>query len=267
MVIILIVNIFLNCFLCLLLFSLCSATVNIVFEKYKIIALSILDGTIISTLSLLVLPSIGSLAIYIVLFSCSSIVLFYPIKLQKTILLELIIFAYILLGWGLNYLLQLVFFNIFKITLKTYFVFGFLRGIAICLLGAVVYFFFKLNYKKKEILDFVYNMEISFQGRRIALCMFLDSGNSLYDNSGSGLPVFVVSKRVIEKKLGATIDTSNCREIVYTTINGTYSTLPILSPDKMILFNKESQKEVKALIGLVDKDFKIYDGLLHSAVV
>ena len=267
MAIILILNILLNISACYILFSLCSVTLNIFLERYRSIAVVILDGVIVSTMSLFWLPVYCWLILYFVLFTCSFIVLFYPINLQKIILLELILGAYILLGWGVNYVLQLLFFNIFSITNLSYLCFCCLRGFVFFVLGVTIYCLFKILYRKKEISTFIYDVELFIKDKRVRLNMFLDSGNCLYDENLTGLPIVVVSKNVIEEKLHGRIDDTGFRIVRYSTVGGGGLGMPIFSPDKVVLIDGGRKKEIKAMVGVVNADFKSYDGLFHSALI
>ena len=267
MAIILILNIFLNISVCYILFSLCSVTLNILFERYRLIAVVVLDGVIVSTMNLFWLPFYCWVFIYFILFTCSFIVLFYPISLQKIVLLELMLCAYILLGWGVNYVLQLIFFNLFAISNLSFLLFCCLRGLTLVVFGGSIYCLFKIVYRKKEISTFVYDLELYIKDKRVRLNMFLDSGNCLYDENFTGLPIVVVSKDILESKLHCAIDNTYLRNIRYLTVSGGGCNMPIFRPDRMVLIDGERQKELKAMVGIVNIDFKSYDGLFHSAVI
>lgn len=267
MIIIVFVNMILNTLVCLLLFLLSCATLNVCYERYKLIAISVLDGAIIGVVGVLSLSQLGVLIIYLVLFISSEIVIFYPIKLSKLALLELILLAYILLGWGASSLLKLIFYKLFKITIGSYIVFMFLRGLILCALGLCVYAFFRLCYKKKDVSGFVYDIEISIFGRRVRLKMLLDSGNMVYDERRGGIPVLMVSRMVLEKKLNINFDAITLQELPCSTIAGENSVIKIIEPDRVLIFKQSTQKEVKSIVGIVDCNFNGYDGLLHSAVV
>ena len=260
---VIILNIVINILICFMLFSLCSATINIDLDRYRVVSLSILDGVIISGLGVVMLPVIGLVCIYFVLFSVSSVVLFYPINLQKSIILELVFIAYILLGWGLSHLLQLLYFNIFALTIKSYYIFNFLRGLVVGIVSFFAYCLFKVLYKRKEILDYVYDIEISLKGYRLRLKMFLDSGNLLYDNNGT--PVIVVAGNVLRNRYDMDIVADSTLE--YSTIGGEVLVMSILNPDYVMLIKNEGTTMLKAVIGVANNDFKIYDGLLHSSLI
>ena len=96
--------------------------------------------------------------------------------------------------------------------------------------------------------------------------MFLDSGNSLYDETLEQLPVLIVSKKSLEKSLGKALNFSSCRQIEVVTINGR-SKIPILKPRKIMIEKDEKIFNVQAVLGVVDEIFKFYDGLLHQDLV
>lgn len=266
MIIISFLNAGLSVVLAYVLFELVGVTINQKLTKYSHVALSILDGVIIATIKLFALPQAGMVSIILVVFGCSAVVLFYPKKGQSFIILEAVVVAYILLGWGVSYLSQLLFFGLFSLTAFSYFVFGLVKYLVLLIMSGIIMILFKINYKKKEIVDFVYDITLELAGRRVNLKMFLDSGNSLYDHDASGLPIFVVSKQNLENKLNLEIVEDLCRKIEYTTLNGCVSELAIIEPDNIYIKKGETTQKVSALVGVVEKDFKLYDGLLHSAV-
>ena len=266
MVIISVLNLTLSILLNYMLFTLVGATINRLSNKYLILVLSILGGVILATLRLFMLPRIGLVVIIAVLFACSATVLFYPQKLISFIILQLVVLAYILAGSGVGYLLQLLFFNVFELTYTTYTIFGFVENIMLLLLGAFITCLFKLNYRKKEILDFVFDVMIELAGVRVVLKMLVDSGNMLYDEDVTGLPIIVVNKEIFEKKLGFMVVEDECRRVQFTTIGGDFKSLAVIEVDNIFIINGDKTKRIFALVGFVDKEFKIYDGLLHSSV-
>ena len=145
-------------------------------------------------------------------------------------------------------------------------VYRILFGFLILILGFIVCCFFKLNYKHKNILSFVYNVFIEFNQKSFKLKMFLDSGNSLYDETLEQLPVLIVSKKSLEKSLGKALNFSSCRQIETQTINGR-SKIPILKPRKIMIEKDEKIFNVQAVLGVINETFKLYDGLLHQDLV
>lgn len=266
MVIISILNLCLAVLVNNMLFLLVGATINKTSNKLLIVVLSIISGVICATLKLFMLPRVYLILIEIILFACSSIVLFYPQNFLSFVVMQLVVFTYILAGSGVSYLVQILYFNSFDLTYISYTIFGFVENIVLFLLGLVIMMLFKANYRKKIILDFVYKVMIEVAGKRIFLNMFLDSGNMLYDDGVSGLPILVVNKTKFESKIGLMVIEEECRTIQYTTISGEVKKLAIIEPDNIFLIVNGVYKRISALIGFVDKDFVIYDGLLHSAV-
>ena len=123
-----------------------------------------------------------------------------------------------------------------------------------------------MGYRKKVITDFVFEVMIELAGKRISLNMLLDSGNMLYDDI-TGLPVIIVNKNRFEQKLGFMVVEEECRKVEYTTIGGEFKSISVIEVDNVYIIKGDRYKRFSALVGFVDKDFKIYDGLLHSAVV
>ena len=266
MVIISILNLFVSIILTNMLFCLVGATINKTQPKFLMFVLSVLGGVVLATLKILLLPRIGVVLIALVLFGCSSVVLFYPQKLSSFIILQVVSIAYILLANGVSYAVQLIFFNFFEMSFTTYLIYSLLENITILLMGGFVFYLFKLNYRKKEITDFVYDCLIEIAGRRIKLKMFLDSGNMLFDPQ-SGRPIIIVNKHIFESKLGCLVVEEECRKVSYATISGEGKELSVFEPDNIFIVKGNEECRVDAMVGVVEKDFKIYDGLLHSSVI
>ena len=145
--------------------------------------------------------------------------------------------------------------------------FGFLRGLVLGVFSFVIYCLFKLVYRKKEISNFIYEVELFVEDKRVKLNMFLDSGNCLYDDMSSGLPILVVSKVSLEEKLNKKIDVSKFRNIRYSTVGEKGLCMPIFSPDRIVLAGGKKERKLRAMIGIADMEFKSFDGLMHSAVI
>lgn len=266
MVIISLFNVFLSILVSNLLFSLVGATINKDKSKFLMLVLSVFSGAVFSTLKLFMIPKIGLVIIALALYGCSSVVLFYPQKMSSFIILEVVTMAYILIGSGVSYLVQLLFFNLFEMMFITYLIYNLVSNILLFFMGGAIFYLFKINYRKKEIIDFVYDVIIELAGRRIKLKMFLDSGNMLYDDK-TGLPILVVNKNVFEKKLGYMVVEGACRRVEYTTIDGANKTISVLKPDNIYIVKCGKSNAVRAMIGVVQRNFKIYDGLLHASIL
>ena len=265
MVIISVLNICLMVVLTNMLFCLVGATINKKQSRLLMVVLSFFGGVVFATLKLFMLPKIGLVLIALVLFGCSSVVLFYPQKVSSFVILQVVTVSYILVGSAISYLIQLIFFNLFEFGFATYLIYNLLQNIVLVLMGGAVFYLFKINYRRKVIFDFVFDCLIELAGRRVRLKMLLDSGNMLYDTK-TGLPIIVVNKTIFENKLGYMIVEEECRKIEYTTISGEYKKLSILKPDKIYILKNGKYSVFPAMIGVIEKDFKIYDGLLHASV-
>lgn len=242
-----------------ILFLVLSSVSNIYINITKMVIFSVINGVVLSILSLFTLPVLGEMLIVMSMLSSTIIVLYYPIRISKFMILELIIFAYIMLLWGLSYILQLLIFTLFYVTKISYSLFLLCRSLMIVFVGVVVSICFVLIYKKKEIEKFVYDVEMFIFNKKINLKMFLDSGNMLYDKV-SGLPVVIISQDVV-KNLKHEFNICNCRTIQYNSVGEDILKLPILGVGK-IRFGKGSNED-KVSIGVVEKRFCKYDGLLH----
>lgn len=264
--ILVLLNLFFNILMCLLLLNLVSATLNEYPIRYKLIILSILDGVLLNVVGLIGLSRINSLIIYVALFSTTNIVVFNPNKKFKFFILELISLAYILLWFGFGYLFQMVFFKIVRPTIFTYYTFLVVLDLVVLGLGLFIMILCKAVYRKKEVLDFVYDTAIDIDGKVINSKMLLDSGNMLYDTDKTGLPVLIINKTMLESKMGRLLNTKDMRRLAYTTLNGHTQGLPIIEPNRVFVKIGGQVKKVNAVLGITDRDFKIYDGLLHIKV-
>lgn len=260
-------SILLRVSLAYLLFLLLSSTLNLIIIRYRLVATSIWVGVIMGILDLFSLPIVYELIIYYALFSSALVVIHNPTNFKKFLLLETVMMAYILLGWGVAYLAQIIFFNIFKFSIISYYVYICVESFVILLFGVIVYCVFRVCYKKKLVLDFVFDISLLLGNQKAKFKMLLDSGNSLYDDNLTGLPILIVSKFSLEKKLNKKIDLSKFRRVNYVTLNGFSASLPVVAPDKIYMNMNGQRKCIQALIGIVEKDFVLYDGLLHASVI
>lgn len=249
-----------------LLFLLVFATTNTRTELHKTILISCLVGFLLWGISLLNFSSAETFFVEIIAFVASSIVLQKKIRLKKFLILELVLVAYILLGWGVSYLTQLIFFNLFRLNAVTYVIFIVVKNLIILVIGVITLCFFKLSYSRKDIEGLIYNTIIELGGESVKFKLFLDSGNSLVDELVSGLPVLVVSYSALESGFNGKLRLNCCRTLTASTISGN-SELPIIHPQKIMIEINGQLKETQAVIGVVKENFKYFDGLLNPGVM
>lgn len=249
------------------LFSVVSATLNKFLKNQKQIIFSLFGGTLLSLLVLLefINNSIAVLGVLVVCLLC--VVLFKPKKLKNLIFIIFVSLAYTLLKWGFSYLLQIILFRIASnITVKILVYYYLLDLILTIILSFIIYVAFRVIYQKKLILDFVYKTQIVIGNKLIFCKMLLDSGNSLVDDK-TGFPVVVISKKVLERELGEFINLNKLRKLGYQTLGGYCSNLFILEPDEVVILKGSRRKVFNAVLGVVEKDFKLYDGLLNTQTI
>lgn len=266
MIIIFEFNIILKSVYLFILYTLVAASLNKFIKPIKVIILSFLGGLILSITTLLNILSSVDLLLTIIVITLLGVVLFKPTKFYKAICITMVSFAYTLLKWGFSYLLQLIIFNIFNLSIKTLVLYYLLDLSLVSLLSCVIYISFRVLYQKKLILDFVYDVFIEIGEQFLELNLLLDSGNSLMDDK-TGLPVIVVSKEVVERKLNKRLNLSKLRPLSYQTLGGYCSNLFILSSETIVIKKQNKLRKVRASIGIVEKNFNLYDGLLHLQTI
>lgn len=249
------------------LFALVAATLNKYVKNQIQIIYSLLGGIILATLTLFDVIHSSEMFLSVLVIVLISIVLFKPKRFRKILLIIFVSLAYTLLKWGFSYLLQIVLFRFYKnITIKALVDYYLLDLVLSVIISIIIYIGFRIVYQKKLILDFVYDTQIIIGDKVITCKMLLDSGNSLIDDK-TGLPVVVVSKLSIEEKLGDGINLNNLRQLGYQTLGGYCSNLFIIKPDEICIIKNGKIKKIDAVIGVVEKKFKLYDGLLHMQTV
>ena len=266
MVIIFEFNILLKAVYLFILYLLVAGTLNKFIKPIKVVILSLLGGLILTISSLISIVSSLDLVLSVLVIMLLGVVLFKPKNFKKAIGISFVSFAYTLLKWGFSYLLQIILFSVCSVSIEGLFLYYFIDLGLTGLLSCVIYISFRVLYQKKLILDFVYNVFIEIGDCYLELKLLLDSGNSLMDDK-TGLPVIVVSKEVIEQKLGKKINLSKLRSLAYQTLGGYCSNLFILASENIVIKKQNKLRKVRASIGIVEKNFNLYDGLLHLQTI
>jgi len=247
------------------LFEVVAASLNKFVQGYKVVSLSILGGCLISALKLFAFNSVLYFAICFFIITITIVVLFCPKTFFSFLQIFLTSLAYCLLKWGVCFLEEKIIFLAANVTVKSLIIYYVLDFFVTIILGFVIYVAFRVAYQKKLILDFVYDMRVTMpQGENINLKMLLDSGNSLMDDK-TNLPIIVCSKDSLGESYKKLKEHTALRRVEYQTLNGYCSSMEIFLPESLTIIRDGKQKKINAMIGVVDKKFKIYDGLLHLA--
>lgn len=245
-----------------ILINLVSASLNKFVLGYKVISLSILGGCILSSLSFLNLTTSQNSFVMVLTLGLIVFVVFYPKSFGKFMVILLTTVAYILLKKGFSILLKKILFKFLPLSAGGLVCYYVLEIMLVALFSVVILVSFRVMYQKKLILDFVYDVTIILNNNQMKLKMLLDSGNSLVDDI-TGLPIIVCSKNVFKVSNENFFNDEEFRKIEYQTLNGYCSCMSIIKPQKIVIQSESGQKEINAMLGVVDKKFKLYDGLLH----
>lgn len=122
-------------------------------------------------------------------------------------------------------------------------------------------------YRKKVVSNYLYDVKLLVKDKLYCFVAFLDSGNLLSDNK-SNLPVLIVSKNSLE----GFDDNEKLKDkhyLKYSTLNGLNNEMLVFRPDRIEIFvHGEKQKLAigDIMIGVVNKKFKDYSGLLPSTL-
>lgn len=203
--------------------------------------------------------------IFNLILNCVAIFVIYkPKKIMKFLVLSIIGLSYILLERGFSYLFQRLYFLFLGTSFVSVMFYYFVELIFILVIAKFIELLIKAFYFKRSIMNFMYDMELKIGDVKINLKMYLDSGNSLYDQQ-TGLPIVIVSKKSLEQHIKKKLNLSKLRKVSYTTLNGE-DFLPAFRPTSLTLKTENSKELINAMVGIVDKQFNDYDGLLNVAV-
>lgn len=125
----------------------------------------------------------------------------------------------------------------------------------------------KYFYRKKTISNYLYDIRVHTKNKVISFVAFLDSGNMLCDKK-TNLPVLIVSSSLL-RDIYDEIEPKEKHYLEYSTISGTKNNMLVFKPKLVEVFIKDDNKKMnigEMMIGVVDKKFKDYDGLLPSAL-
>lgn len=180
-----------------------------------------------------------------------------------------------LIGGAINYCFGLV--NISSkygnsLSLTDLVPFGVIAIILFIFCKSIVYVA-KTYYKKRQINEYIYTLTVTFKDKSIRLDCFLDSGNMLKDTQ-TGKPVIIISTKNIKNLFGKKFNLeeiilkTNASKLPYNTLSGTYSNMYVFDADKIEVETDDGTKQqISAKIGLIEKDFKYYDGIIGVTVL
>lgn len=131
--------------------------------------------------------------------------------------------------------------------------------------------------------NFLYNIEVILNGRKISIKGFMDTGNSLYDPV-SKLPVIIANKEKLKELFGHEWESWFNKSDLWnipTDSNVKVSFIPFKSmggeelliafkPDKVVIVSSEDRKDVVCLVGLNVKSTRMHpgvDALIHPSIV
>lgn len=156
---------------------------------------------------------------------------------------------------------------------------------AIVLLAVFVYFKILYKYfakvKRSNAQEsYIYDAKVEYMGKSLKLNAFLDTGNSLHDQT-TNLPIVVVPLSVAEKLLTQSeivclMLKANCKTIKdlhyikYSTASTKSSLMPVFRLDKLTLEKGATQRSVDCMIGISFAQItrtKDYDMLLSPQIV
>lgn len=245
-----------------MLLSLVGASLNKHNLKYKEVSLSILGGVLLSAIRFFNLNRSSAFWVEALVVVLIIYVLFSPKSLYKLTTVYLSCISFIVFKGGYSYVFKKLWFMGLDVTATTVVWYYILELVLAVIVSTIIYISFRVMHYKKFIKSFVYEIEVFGLNKELKLKMLLDSGNTLIDPK-TGRPIIVCSKDALEKKLDAKINLEKLRRVNYQTINGYCSSLNVFVAPKVVLKQNGAEKEIKATIGIVDKNFKLYDGLLH----
>lgn len=237
---------------CLLVLSLCEAvctTANIKVKWYNVII-----GSLIIYFCFLfsyVLSADTFYVLIVCMFSCLFNSFFYTnYQLStKNIIIFLLFVAYILFIEGIKFEAQQLFKDVTIGTLNIIIV------IFSIFLLLIISLLFRFCLRRAKISNYIMECKIYFIDKVYELELYLDSGNFLKFGEEK-LPVVIVSKNKIK-------NSSNCDgEMVLSGVASKEANIPVYIPTKFEIKIKGRWVEKRVALGIVDKDFIHYDGLI-----
>ena len=152
-------------------------------------------------------------------------------------------------------------------------------GLVVFVILGYVYFinliirFFK---KRRDIINFLYDVQIYYKDNNIKVIGFLDSGNRLYFNE-TNAPVIVINLKTALRLINSDeVDffiklNKNFKYINFSTIEGVNKKMPVIISDKVDIFiNGKCKSFDNVALCISFKDFndaEKYEALLHPALI
>lgn len=227
------------------------------------ICLTILDLSFISNL---VLKFIIPFPMIICVFGIKELFGKNINNLRKILLFYFIFLAYTFLMGGLI----LAVFYILSIRLNSFIYLSYTSLVPVGVIVAVIAIYIKSVIlitrkldKSRTVKNFLYDISFNYAGTMYNLTVFLDSGNFLKDTK-TNLPVVIVSRDKLK------IDLNKLNSIEFSTASNTSGNMKILYPSDVRIFYHKDKEQIKSqniAIGVLNKNFCGYDGLLpYSAI-
>lgn len=141
-----------------------------------------------------------------------------------------------------------------------------LYSLLVCMCYFFVFLPLMLLLKNKDIKNFCYLAKFEANEKSFIVKLFLDSGNFLYDKKTS-LPIVLVSINKLVCKYNDK-ETNKLKNYYYNCkISMGEMTLFLFKPDFFYLKIGGKWKKKKVIIGLIEKKFADYDGLMGLKVI
>ncbi len=254
-----------------------------VYIEYVLINNFIIDYLLLKATFATIGQDIKRKRLFICAFFGALLSLFYPI-IEHVKLLSI---AYKLLSGALIVSLSIRYFTLRKLFLTslTFFLLTFLFGgaiigiyaifsipyqteISILLTFVPVYILYKFSFKvikyfyhKKEILKYVYEIELKMGKNIVKTKGFMDTGNSAYDNDS---PIIFCSLYLLKNLLGDNISKTKFRKITIKTINGEEKKLAVKIEQLKIYILDKSNIFNNITVCVVDSlNFDGFEVILH----
>lgn len=137
-------------------------------------------------------------------------------------------------------------------------------------------------YRRRDALNFIGRVKVTFGGKSVEFDGFIDSGNRLFDHV-TGLPVIIVStsavKNILTRELLVSINSAtsnpnrrlkNAHFIQFSTLSGDGKPMLVFEPDCVELNLAGKHTVSRVMIGLTHSQFSDaahYDALLHPSML
>jgi stage II sporulation protein GA (sporulation sigma-E factor processing peptidase) len=217
--------------------------------------------SIFSALGTIFLPFISKNAyLSLIKIAFGFLIVLFAIKkesFKKYIFTTIIFFAFTFFTGGMLIGLS----NIFSVNTNNI-VFIYLEFVPVCIIGLICIKIINVVYRKKNVINFIYECEILLNGKRIKTDGFLDTGNNVYKNF---IPIVFCSKDVT-KIIKSKISNLKTDVIHLKTVTGFGQTKVVLNAKIKIYSNMDKHIYFNVGLALTDNIFKT-GVILHPSIV